>query len=148
MAGSGRYMLRSLASSPGTKMNPSHRMLSSEVQGLSVVHDEKNKEFFIKLGGDKAFLQYDVLDPATGAVDLQHTVVPEVFRGQGIAKVLAKTVMDHFATKDKHMKLTCWYLQKFYKENPLPEYNGKMTLLPYEVVRREGKGKREKTMQN
>ncbi|ROT70189.1 Protein GTLF3B [Penaeus vannamei] len=109
MAGSGRYMLRSLASSSGTKMNPSHRMLSSEVQGLSVVHDEKNMEFFIKLGGDKAFLQYDVLDPATGAVDLQHT-----------------TVMDHFATKDKHMKLTCWYLQKFYKENPLPEYNGKV----------------------
>lgn len=44
-------MLRSLASSSGTKMNPSHRMLSSEVQRLSVVHDEKNMEFFIKLGG-------------------------------------------------------------------------------------------------
>ncbi|XP_047478338.1 protein NATD1-like [Penaeus chinensis] len=126
MAGSGRYMLRSLASPSGARMNPKSRMSSSEVKGLSVVHDEENMEFFIKLGKDKAFLQYDVIDPATGAVDLQHTVVPEVFRGQGIAKVLAKNVMDHFATKDKHMKLTCWYLQKFYKENPLPAYSGKI----------------------
>ncbi|XP_063606200.1 protein NATD1-like [Penaeus indicus] len=126
MAGSGRYLLRSLASPSGSRMNPKCRMSSSEVKGLSVVHDEENMEFFIKLGEDKAFLQYDVIDPATGAVDLQHTVVPEVFRGQGIAKVLAKTVMDHFATKDKNMKLTCWYLQKYYKENPLPAYSGKI----------------------
>lgn len=39
---------------------------------------------------DKAYLQYDVIDQARTAVDLQHTVVPEVFRGQGIAKILAK----------------------------------------------------------
>ncbi|XP_042874905.1 protein NATD1-like [Penaeus japonicus] len=125
MAGSGRYMLRSLAS-PRTKIIPNCRMSSSEVQALNVVHDESNMEFFIKLGEDKAFLQYDVIDPTTGAVDLQHTVVPEAFQGQGIAKVLAKTVMDHFATKDRHMKLTCWYLKKFHKENPLPVYMGKI----------------------
>lgn len=58
-------------------------------------------EFILLCFSDKAYLQYDILDPKTKAVDLQHTVVPEAFRGQGIAKVLAKvreqgTASAHF----------------------------------------------------
>ncbi|XP_068247380.1 protein NATD1-like [Palaemon carinicauda] len=121
---SGRYALRSL--SQHAKRNLGTRMSSTEVGALQVHHDERNMEFYIKLGDDKAFLQYDVLNPVTGAVDLQHTVVPEVFQGQGIAKVLAKTVMDHFATQNKQMKLTCWYLKKYYNENQIQLYAGRV----------------------
>ncbi|MPC27959.1 Protein NATD1 [Portunus trituberculatus] len=71
-------------------------MSRAAAQDMQVVHDEENMEFYIKLGQDKAYLQYDILDPKTKAVDLQHTVVPEVFRGQGIAKVLAKVHMTCF----------------------------------------------------
>jgi len=36
----------------------------------------------------KAYLQYSYIKP--DYVDLEHTVVPEQFRGHGIAKVLAE----------------------------------------------------------
>lgn len=99
---------------------------TSAKEDLKIVHDEANMEFYIKLGRHKAYLQYDILDPQTQAVDLQHTVVPEAFRGQGIAKVLAKEVFEHFIGQDREMKLTCWYLKKYYKDNPLPEYTAKV----------------------
>ncbi|XP_040075324.1 uncharacterized protein LOC8051442 isoform X1 [Ixodes scapularis] len=57
-------------------------------QSFQVEHDEANREFFIKLGNDKAVLQYEVLNPKT--LDLVHTEVPEALRGKGIAKHLAK----------------------------------------------------------
>lgn len=101
-------------------------MSRAAAQTLQVVHDEENMEFYIKLGEDKAYLQYDILDPKTKAVDLQHTVVPEVFRGQGIAKVLAKEVFEYFISRDQQMKLTCWYLKKYYQDNPLPQYTEKI----------------------
>lgn len=101
-------------------------MSRAAAQALKVVHDEENMEFYIKLGEDKAYLQYDILDPKTKAVDLQHTVVPEVFRGQGIAKVLAKEVFEYFISRDQQMKLTCWYLKKYYQDNPLPQYTEKI----------------------
>ncbi|KAK7083024.1 hypothetical protein SK128_028252 [Halocaridina rubra] len=67
------------------------RLKSGEVpEGMQVHHDQENKEFYISLGNEKAFLQYDIIDEEAGLVDLQHTVVPDAYRGQGIAKVLAK----------------------------------------------------------
>ncbi|XP_064103030.1 protein NATD1-like [Macrobrachium nipponense] len=122
---SGRYVLRSM-SRQTNRIIPGSRMTSTEVGALQVHHDENNMEFYIKLGKERAFLQYDVLNPVTGAVDLQHTVVPEVFQGQGIAKVLAKTAMDHFSTQNKQMKLTCWYLKKYYNENPSHLYEDRV----------------------
>ncbi|KAH6930774.1 hypothetical protein HPB50_018079 [Hyalomma asiaticum] len=62
------------------------RSLSQE--SFEVKHDSQRQEFFIKLGKDKAVLQYEVIDPKT--LDLVHTEVPESLRGKGIAKHLAK----------------------------------------------------------
>ncbi|XP_045116174.1 protein NATD1-like [Portunus trituberculatus] len=118
---------RAVRGGQGLAFNVLTRAMSrAAAQDMQVVHDEENMEFYIKLGQDKAYLQYDILDPKTKAVDLQHTVVPEVFRGQGIAKVLAKEVFEYFISKDQQMKLTCWYLQKYYKDNPLPHYTEKI----------------------
>ncbi|CAL4096273.1 unnamed protein product, partial [Meganyctiphanes norvegica] len=72
----------------------------------------------------RAYLEYEEL--CANSVDLQHTVVPNVFRGQGVAKILAKAALDHFAEDAKKMKLTCWYLQKYYEENPSSKYQGRI----------------------
>ncbi|KAG0718006.1 Protein NATD1 [Chionoecetes opilio] len=101
-------------------------MAKAAGQQLNVIHDTHNMEFYVKLGEDKAYLQYDILNPKTKAVDLQHTVVPETFRGQGIGKVLAKEAFEYFIGRDQQMKLTCWYLKKYYKDNPLPQYTEKI----------------------
>ncbi|KAL7641907.1 UNVERIFIED_CONTAM: hypothetical protein RMT77_007781 [Armadillidium vulgare] len=88
-----------------------------------VIHDKDNHEFYIKIGDDKAHLQYEVINNATGDVDLLHTEVPQSFRGKGVAKILAKEALDYFAIEQKvNFKLTCWYLQKYVNENNRAEY--------------------------
>ncbi|KAG7175793.1 protein NATD1-like [Homarus americanus] len=122
-----RFSLRWLTESSVRTM-ASVRKMSNLMEPSSVVHDHHNMEFYIKLGRNKAFLQYDIMDTATKAVDLQHTVVPEAFRGQGIGKVLAKAAFEHFIANNQQMKLTCWYLKKYYQENPLPQYQEKVLM--------------------
>ncbi|KAL3885290.1 hypothetical protein ACJMK2_025373 [Sinanodonta woodiana] len=91
-----------------------------------VGHDKKIKEFYIKLSEDgkvsdeKAVLQYSFVHK--GIVDLMHTEVPPLFRGHGIAKILAREALDYFVKENLNMKLSCTYLQKYVRENPLPQY--------------------------
>ncbi|XP_053649559.1 uncharacterized protein [Cherax quadricarinatus] len=120
-----RFMLRSFSYSK--KVSICTKM-SSQVEAPQVVHDQENMEFYVKLGRDKAYLQYDI-DSAKKIVDLQHTVVPAAFRGHGIGKVLAKASFEHFAESNMQMKLTCWYLKKYYQENPLPHHQEKVLSL-------------------
>lgn len=69
---------------------------------------------------DKAVLLYEYVGKKT--VDLQHTEVPDAYRGRGIAKHLAKAAMDFVVEEDLRAHLTCWYIQKYVKENPHPYY--------------------------
>ncbi|XP_032443683.1 protein NATD1 isoform X1 [Xiphophorus hellerii] len=78
--------------------------------------------FFLKSKGshDRAVLLYEYVGKKT--VDLQHTEVPDAYRGRGIAKHLAKAAMDFVVEEDLKAHLTCWYIQKYVKENPQPQY--------------------------
>ncbi|NP_001085073.1 protein NATD1 [Xenopus laevis] len=89
---------------------------------IRVEHDRKRRQFSVRLNGchDRAVLLYEYVGKKT--VDLQHTEVPDAFRGRGIAKHLAKAAMDFVVEEDLKAHLTCWYIQKFVKENPLPQY--------------------------
>uniref|UniRef100_A0A8C8AS86 Protein NATD1 n=1 Tax=Otus sunia TaxID=257818 RepID=A0A8C8AS86_9STRI len=69
---------------------------------------------------DKAVLLYEYVGKRI--VDLQHTEVPDAYRGRGIAKHLAKAALDFVVEEDLKAHLTCWYIQKYVKENPLPQY--------------------------
>nr|XP_045585543.1 protein NATD1-like isoform X5 [Procambarus clarkii] len=77
--------------SPSKQPPMSVMMMSSQVAAPRVLHDQDNYQFYITTGTDKAYLQYDI-DPAIKVADLQHTFVPEAFRGQGYGKILAKYV--------------------------------------------------------
>ncbi|XP_075993167.1 protein NATD1 [Genypterus blacodes] len=89
---------------------------------IHVEHDKTRRQFVIRLNGshDRAVLLYEYVGKKT--VDLQHTEVPDAYRGRGIAKHLAKAAMDFVVEEDLKAHLTCWYIQKFVKENPQPQY--------------------------
>ncbi|KAJ7305898.1 hypothetical protein JRQ81_010264, partial [Phrynocephalus forsythii] len=57
---------------------------------IQVEHDRRRRQFTVRLNGchDKAVLLYEYVGKRI--VDLQHTEVPDAYRGRGIAKHLAK----------------------------------------------------------
>lgn len=83
--------------------------------GVTVEHKPNLSCFVASISdcSDKAVLSYEML--GQDVIDLVHTEVPESHRGRGIAKVLARTAMDHAVNNNLKMKLTCWYL-KIYNE--------------------------------
>uniref|UniRef100_UPI00358E8674 protein NATD1 isoform X2 n=1 Tax=Myxine glutinosa TaxID=7769 RepID=UPI00358E8674 len=89
---------------------------------VRVEHDRKKRQFFVRLVGthDRALLLYAYI--GRRAVDLQHTEVPDGYRGQGLARLLAKAAMDFVVEENLKAHLTCWYIQKFVRDNPLPQY--------------------------
>lgn len=90
---------------------------------IRVEHDKKRRQFVIRLNGshDRAVLLYEYVGKKT--VDLQHTEVPDAYRGRGIAKHLAKAAMDFVVEEGLKAHVTCWYIQKYVKENPQPQYD-------------------------
>jgi len=98
----------------------------SEQTPLEVRHEPTERELSITLPGcrERAYLQYEL--EGSSVVDLQHTVVPESFRGRGVAKLLAKAAFQYVIEQDKKMRLTCWYLRKYCQDNPLPEYTSRV----------------------
>lgn len=89
---------------------------------------------------DEAVLEYV---NRKGTLDMYHTEVPDAYRGQGLAAMLAKVfkhvvspvailsgliliffkaAFDHAVENHLPMKLSCSYLQKYFKENPKDEY--------------------------
>ncbi|XP_067390244.1 protein NATD1 isoform X3 [Emydura macquarii macquarii] len=54
---------------------------------------------------DRAVLLYEYVGKRI--VDLQHTEVPDAYRGRGIAKHLAKAALDFVVEEDLRAHLTC-----------------------------------------
>jgi predicted GNAT family acetyltransferase len=98
----------------GSRVSMAASFCTDSLTLQSVQHNEKDKEFFILMGQDKAMLNYEYI--GKNKVDLWHTEVPDVFRGKGVAKLLAKSAFDFVVDKDLKMKVSCTYLQKYLKE--------------------------------
>lgn len=54
---------------------------------FTVEQDAKKREFFIRIGTERAILQYNKIGDV---MHLEHTEVPEALSGRGIGKILAK----------------------------------------------------------
>lgn len=102
------------------------RRLSSfiDMSSFEVRHDVKAREFYIALEKGKAVLQYE--NEGDKTLNMYHTEVPSAYRGQGIARHLAKAALDYAVDQDAKVKLTCSYLQKFVKDNPVLEYTSRV----------------------
>ncbi|KDR09589.1 Protein GTLF3B [Zootermopsis nevadensis] len=90
---------------------------------LAVEHDYVNHRFYIKLGNDVAFIQYDMFN---NVLDYKETYVPPAFRRKGVAQVLAEAAFDHAVKNDLKVKVTCTYLQKYLENHPLSEYTSRI----------------------
>ncbi|XP_019512225.1 PREDICTED: protein NATD1 isoform X4 [Hipposideros armiger] len=71
---------------------------------IRVEHDRRRRQFTVRLNGchDRAVLLYEYVGKRI--VDLQHTEVPDAYRGRGIAKHLAKTLFQQPASRDLSMQ--------------------------------------------
>lgn len=59
----------------------------------------------------------------TNLLELQWTTVPK--QGAPLTAVLpllTQAALDFVVEEDLRAHLTCWYIQKYVKENPLPQY--------------------------
>uniref|UniRef100_G1U4U0 Protein NATD1 n=1 Tax=Oryctolagus cuniculus TaxID=9986 RepID=G1U4U0_RABIT len=75
---------------------------------------------------DRAVLLYEYVGKRI--VDLQHTEVPDAYRGRGIAKHLAKAALDFVVEENLKAHLTCWYIQK--KASPEVKRSNKKPRVP------------------
>jgi len=92
---------------------------------LVVKHNTDGHEFYMTLNnGEKAKLEYEWV--REGIINLYHTEVPVSCRGKGLAQLLAKAALDYVITADAKMILSCTYLEKYVKDNPLPEYTSRL----------------------
>ncbi|XP_037019039.1 protein NATD1 isoform X1 [Artibeus jamaicensis] len=96
--------------------SPAAVPLGSQEQSypIRVEHDRRRRQFTVRLNGchDRAVLLYEYVGKRI--VDLQHTEVPDAYRGRGIAKHLAKAALDFVVEEDLKAHLTCWYIQKLF----------------------------------
>ncbi|KAK9504565.1 hypothetical protein O3M35_010873 [Rhynocoris fuscipes] len=74
--------------------------------------DEERQVFLYKFKDGEACVKYKRLD---GVYDLEHTIVPEKFRGCGIGVSLAQN--DYCLRNNLKVKVSCTYLQRYYAEN-------------------------------
>lgn len=126
-----------VARQPAALVHPAHSFLVSKYFQTSidgrlseksfkmesqVHHDAKKNIFSLKPGGgaESAVLVYDWVEE--GVIDFHHTEVPVAFRGQGVAKVLAKAGLDFAVRENLKVVLSCTYMAKYVADNPLPEY--------------------------
>lgn len=63
------------------------QQFTSGISTESVQHDRKNSHFYVTLGDHKAFVEYNLVG---NVMKLNHTVVPEIFGGKGVGKILAE----------------------------------------------------------
>jgi len=101
------------------------RTLKTMTTAQEVKHDADERAFYMQIQkGHVAMLQYEWM--RDGVINFYHTEVPPVYRGQGLAKYLAKAALDYAVEKDAKMVLSCSYLSKYLQENPLPQYTSRL----------------------
>ncbi|KAJ6639968.1 Protein NATD1 [Pseudolycoriella hygida] len=89
------------------------KQFTSAISTESVQHDQKNSNFYVTLGDHKAFIEYSL---AGNVMKLNHTVVPEIFGGRGVGKVLAEAVLDHCKQEGLQAELICDFIQHYYEK--------------------------------
>lgn len=86
----------------------------------NVEHLSNQHEFVYKIGNDKAYLDYQF--DKDGVMDMQHTIVPQAFQGQGVGKLLAQAAFDYAKENNLKMRLTCPFLKNYLDKNPKEEW--------------------------
>ena len=76
---------------------------------------QNEERFYVELEGETAIISYEMLSPEV--IDFQHTVVPEKFRGQGIAEAMAAKALDYSKEKKFKVRASCRFISSYIKRN-------------------------------
>lgn len=80
-----------------------------------IEHDAAAHRFVDHLAEGDAYLSYT---SANGALDLQHTVVPEAARGRGVGESLVQAAMAHAREQGVQVIPSCPFVQSWLDEHP------------------------------
>ena len=83
---------------------------------VDVQHRENAKRFSARTPSGLAYISYEEPDERT--IDLQHTVVPEADRGQGVGGALVRTAIGHARQHGKRVMPTCPFVKEWLKRHP------------------------------
>jgi len=72
-----------------------------------VKHNIAEQQFYIEMKGYIAVLDYSFIDAEK--VDIHHTFVPPVFRGQGVADSLLKAALEWMEGQGFQVHASCRY---------------------------------------
>ena len=89
--------------------------MSDAAPQIAIVHDTGEQQFRVGEGKDAAVLQYRL---TPGRISFMHTLVPEAFRGQGIAQRLAHAGLEHAKAEGLRVVPICPFVQSYLKKHP------------------------------
>ena len=83
---------------------------------VPVRHLPDSRRFAADVGADEdAVLVYQEVG---GALDLQHTIVPEAARGRGVGAALVRAAVDHARRHDVKLVPSCPYVAAWLDRHP------------------------------
>lgn len=84
-------------------------------QALAIVNNEKEQQFQVWVGEEKAFLEYRLYK---GDIALMHTEVPDSLAGKGIASALAEYALNHARDHKIPVMVYCPFVSSYLKKHP------------------------------
>lgn len=85
------------------------------LQSIDVWHNEKESRFVVELEGREAYVSYRI---DGGALDIEHTIVPKVLSGRGLAAALVRAAYDYARTQGLKATATCSYAASWLQRHP------------------------------
>jgi uncharacterized protein len=83
---------------------------------IDVQHRESGKRFTTRTPSGLAYISYEKPDEQT--IDLQHTVVPEADRGQGVGGSLVEAAVSHARENELRVVATCPFVKAWLAKHP------------------------------
>ena len=78
---------------------------------------QREKEIFY-IGNPAQKDAYITFREKDGLLTIEHTIVSEALKGQGIGNLLVKEVADYVREKGEKVNARCWFADKILKDNP------------------------------
>lgn len=75
-----------------------------------IEHQQERQRFVVAKEGHESVLEYKLND---NSINFTRTYVPDVFRGQGIAKQLVDKGLEWARAEQFNIEADCWYVAKF-----------------------------------
>ncbi|MCJ0741379.1 GNAT family N-acetyltransferase [Pedobacter montanisoli] len=81
----------------------------------TVINNIEKQQFEINLGDEIAYLSYRFYKKD---IALMHTLVPEAFKGQGLATALAEFAFAYAKSQNKPVMVYCPFVSRYVKDHP------------------------------